>query len=370
MNVVLVSGTFPPRRCGVGDYTACLAGALIQKACRIRVVTGGGAAARADGVPAATVSATWARRDAASWLRALASCEPDVIHFQYPTAAYGRGGAATALLPLAAQRLPRARRVLTLHEYGVLRPWGRWRLRGMIRAADRVICTTEVDARLVRRDHPDRIGRIAVIPLGSNLEPPGAVQEREPLAAVPARLVHFGTVMPNKGWTHLLALLVRLRRRRPDVELLAVGELNPAGFGFHARVAAEIRKRDLADVVRFTGFLPPREARRRLRSGSGVALAPYADGVRLNRGSFIALLRLGLAVAATPPRVDVAPVVPGRDFAILPRDPIQGAAVVERLLDDPGHRTRLQDAARWAGETFAWNRIADHVRRIYAGTAS
>ena len=31
MKVLLVTGSFPPMKCGVGDYTACLAEALARK---------------------------------------------------------------------------------------------------------------------------------------------------------------------------------------------------------------------------------------------------------------------------------------------------------------------------------------------------
>ena len=91
MRVLLVCGTYPPMRCGVGDYTAGLAHAFGRRGdVTVAVLTGSGAArTKEERVELFPEVRTWKIADAPSILRRIRHWRPDIVHVQYPTLYYG-----------------------------------------------------------------------------------------------------------------------------------------------------------------------------------------------------------------------------------------------------------------------------------------
>src|SRR5947207_2886130 len=87
IKVLLVTGSYPPMRCGVGDYTAGLARALRDSGkARVAVLIG------EDGEEDAGIEMIrirgWSLRNALGALRAVVKWKPDVVHLQFPTQGY------------------------------------------------------------------------------------------------------------------------------------------------------------------------------------------------------------------------------------------------------------------------------------------
>lgn len=99
--VLMVSGSWPPQVCGVGDYT--------ERLCR-ELEQGGVDVVRFadDGL---------ARPYSPNAVRRADEADCDVVHVQYPTAGYGRSLTPSAL-PAGIRSKPV---VVTLHEYSVFR---------------------------------------------------------------------------------------------------------------------------------------------------------------------------------------------------------------------------------------------------------
>src|SRR5215470_649721 len=93
MRVALVTGSYPPERCGVGDFAEGLARRLGSREIEVTVITG----------------ADWSAFAAKTLLRKIESTNPDIIHLQYPTAGFK---ASLGPQVLSLQR----RIVVTLHE--------------------------------------------------------------------------------------------------------------------------------------------------------------------------------------------------------------------------------------------------------------
>lgn len=107
MRVLLISGSYPPDACGVGDYTMRLARALAkQPDWEVAVLTGPAASGGAPGgvtdeLPAPTVihcPGAWAFSALPRIVTAVRQWAPDVVHFQYPTQGFF-GWRLPALLP-------------------------------------------------------------------------------------------------------------------------------------------------------------------------------------------------------------------------------------------------------------------------------
>lgn len=94
MRVLLVTGSFPPMRCGVGDYSQNLAGSLASVGeIQVGVLTSAPGAAEepAGEVERFPLIERWSLAEAVKVIRLIRSWSPDIVHIQYPTQGYGKG---------------------------------------------------------------------------------------------------------------------------------------------------------------------------------------------------------------------------------------------------------------------------------------
>lgn len=117
MKVLIISGSYPPDKCGVGDYVAQLANALASR-CKVEVgVLTSGSPNNAIEKTQVTVFRTvknWRNYNLPEIRRVVLEFHPDVVHIQYPTQGYK--GRPPQFLPIFL-RLMRVPVVQTWHEY-------------------------------------------------------------------------------------------------------------------------------------------------------------------------------------------------------------------------------------------------------------
>ena len=280
LRVLLVTGSFPPMHCGVGDYTAQLANALSREAgVQLEVLT---TAARQGGE-----APPWLQRRMERWAMdglqpyrdLLATFRPHVVHLQYPTQGYGSWW-GPAVLPGIARREAHASVVQTWHEYPqpLTAPAG-WAHFAMAAAIDALI--------YVRPDYEQHIkGSLAgllhsvpryFVPNATSI--PIAVLssgEREriraELGAQGRRLVaFFGFAYRHKG----VHLLFEVADPTSD-QLLLIGELRETDR-YHAELLARARSARWQGHVTVKGFAAP-EAAARFLAAADAALFPFEDG--------------------------------------------------------------------------------------------
>lgn len=93
MRVLLITGSFPPMRCGVGDYTHRLAEALaLRPNMSVAVLTSRAAASASSNrtFDLFPVMESWAIGEVAMVHQIVESWLPDLVHIQYPTLGYGQ----------------------------------------------------------------------------------------------------------------------------------------------------------------------------------------------------------------------------------------------------------------------------------------
>src|SRR5690606_8148761 len=94
MRVLLVTGSFPPMRCGVGDYSYNLAETLADDPkIHVGVLTSitGGEMDKTDGIEIFPVTESWSLSEALKIIKIIWHWSPDIVHVQYPTQGYGKG---------------------------------------------------------------------------------------------------------------------------------------------------------------------------------------------------------------------------------------------------------------------------------------
>ena len=218
-----------------------------------------------------------------------------------------------------------------------------------------VITVSEASRRDIGADFGLPAERISVVHNGVDTE---VFAPRRDGARHPEQLIATASAdQPLKGLRYLLEALAILRRSRPGVRLLLIGQLqarSPAGMSLH--------RLGITDAVRVVSGLETRRIAERYAESSLAVVPSLYEGFGLPA---VEAMACGLPVVCTDggalPEVvgDVGVVVPKADSERL-------AGAIEALLRDPARRDALGRAGRQrALERFSWRSAAQHTVRCY-----
>jgi glycosyltransferase involved in cell wall biosynthesis len=359
---------------GVGDFTQELATALVDIGHEVHVITRTGCqgkehTGRFDVHP---VVSNWGWR-ACGWLiKLVRRLDLDVLNVQYQAAAYDLHPAIN-FLSLLGFRLwgwrPRPIVVVTFHDLKVpyLFPKA-----GPLRDGVVTLLARHADVSIVtnRADElgliPRRVGRVARIPIGSNIAPllPGGYDRdawRARLGLTPTNLLlgFFGFLNARKGVKTLVRALAALPQ---NVHLLfiggTVGSSDATNRAYADHIMTLIADLDLKDRVHYTGYVPPDEVSAAF-TATDLCVLPYADGISFHHGTLMAALAHGQPILSTLPPVDLPELVHGKNvWLVSPEDPDALAVAIAALTDAPAQRQRLAQGAAELSAQFAWDHIA------------
>lgn len=368
-HIALVSAEYPPQPGGIGDYTQQLGQALAARDHVVTVITGGGDARLDFGEgPVLPVHRlpirAWGWGSWRAMIAALGCIQPDVVHIQYQTGAYGMHPAIN-LLPWRLRSLSsRLRIVVTMHDLlvpylfpkaGVLR---RWVTRRLLCDADAVVVTNQADLDVVTRSRSARL-----IPIGSNIAPVppsgydrGVWRSEVGVAEGEVLIGYFGLLSRSKGLDVLLAALASLPEH---FRLLVVGGAVTSAVdrAFADEVQQQIRAMGLEQRVLFTGHCLPTEVSANLLA-IDIAALPFTDGASFRRGSLLAMLGHGIPTVTTGVSGST-PLLDGvHALLVPPQDAVALAAAIVRLAEDVPLCVRLRQGAQVLASGFSWDAIA------------
>lgn len=303
VKVLMVTGSYPPMRCGVGDYTAHLAEALSgDPGFKVTVLTTelDAPPQSAPGPEVSRIMSTWLAKGLDRFFAAMQRLDPDIVHIQFPTQGYDflNGLAVISFRSRFRLRVPV---VATLHEF----------LPRTFSKADcciyaMALCANRIVA--VRPEYHDKIpwpmkafirkSKIRFIPNTSTI--PGIALSAEERQAVRKRLgcetaglvAFFGFSFPHKG----VDLLFQIADPRKH-HLLLIGELLP-GDAYHAHLRRLADSGEWRGRVTITGFVEATEAGR-LLAAADAAVFPYRVGGGIWNSSLHAAARQGTFVLMT-----------------------------------------------------------------------
>jgi len=381
LRVLLVADEFPPSICGIGDYTANLARALVLKGVEVGVLTKAVAGLKQeetiDGVKVHRLASDWTAKDIRPILRAAGKLGPGtIVHVQYPSLTNYQRRLMINLLPPLFRTIQRQNSlVVTMHGFHEHRL--RWRLRvlPMLWANNALVFVHPRDRQQALRWSPFAAGRAALIPIASNVPglPPNSARRHQVrselgLAADERIAVYFGEVRPDKGLHTLLDSVEAIHRRGAAARAMVistVGTLPHALTGYEREMMARLgtgNREGWAILVR--GETPQRAAE--LLQAADVAAFPFTLGAAENRGSLMAAVVNGLPVLttcgiSTPPDYEDTYGVETVDAD----DSAAFAARLETLLESHELREALAAKANTAGKRFSWSAIAEQSIEVY-----
>lgn len=278
-----MTGSYPPMRCGVGDYSSRLAASLAAlPGLSVEVLTTGteDAAEVIDGIVVRRAMGDWSLRSVSTFVSAIRRSQPDIVHVQYPTQGYADGWLPN-IIPLLS-RLLGHRVVQTWHEgKSIRRPFGA--LLKSIAGGGLVVVRPNYT-----RDNLHPLLRWALrgktfahIP-NTSAVPRCTLSEAERLATRDVLLqgqqrlvVFFGFVLPSKG----AELVFEIADPATDRVVIA-GEMGDASS---ARLVVEqTQSSTWKGNSQVLGFLPAEEAANLLAVADAVVLPFRAGGGEWN----------------------------------------------------------------------------------------
>lgn len=389
MHILFVTGEYPPRRGGVGAYTATLAQALVALGVQVSVVTSDQAQPMPEQPAAVAVYPMVARWDWRIWHtvpRLAQEVGATWLHVQYQTAAFGMHPAIN-LAPGWWRRW--AKRgghpfsvAWTYHD--LLLPYlfpkagnklRRWITMRPAHTSQFVVATNEGDYRQLMDQQLS--ASLAKIPIGSNI----AVHELSVAERTALRtrrgykedtllIGYFGFLNRSKGGLTLLRTLSELVQQGYDAHLLMIGERvgasDPTNYAYLQEVETLIDTLQMTKRVQWTGHLPDMAVSQALHL-LDVLFMPYEDGASLRRGTLMAGLAHGCAIVTTQPQNPLPELVDGRDLRYVPPEDAKAAAyAIGQLMGESSLRQRLGQNARRQSEQFTWAAIARQHYDHYA----
>ena len=184
-------------------------------------------------------------------------------------------------------------------------------------------------------------------------------------------LAYFGFLNRSKGGLELVRVLHAVAQRRPQVQLLMIGERvgasDPTNYAYLQEVEQLIRGLGMEERVQWTGRQDDAAVAADLNA-CDVLIMPYSDGASLRRGTLMAGLANGCAIITTTPQAPLPELRAGQELIYTSVGDVDAmAAAVERLAADAGLAAALRSGARQASEQFRWSHIAAEHLRLYAG---
>lgn len=320
-------------RCGVKDYTHRLSTALEE----IGVSTAF--------VCPATKTSAW--KFYAEVRDSVRQEEADILHVEYPMAAFG-----SSILPHGLLLLANCPVVTTLHEFREAHLLRRLSMFAFV-CANALIFTSDYERASYDSWYPLRLRSRGVIPIGSNI--PYLVA---PTGRVPNEVVFFGLIRPDKGLEQFLRLACIADEERSDFRFRVIGAIPDGQEAYYRKMR---KKYEVLDSVVWDIGLNEVAVAERLAQAE-FAYLWYPDGASERRGSLHAALGNGVVVVTRSGRQTPKDLGAAVRFA---EQPGEAFRVLTRLSESNEERAALRAAGlAWAAR-FTWEAIALRHKSIY-----
>lgn len=266
--MILITGTYPPERCGVGDYSQHLLQTQAGKSWTL------------------FYRREWRWGRLRAYLADLRKIADKTVNLQYPTMGYSTSLVPHALAILAVLLLQK-RLYITVHEYSQLGWKGKMAMNMLFLFAKDVVFTTSFELACARKHNPwMRKGQVVKIRSNIPAVPNLPMNERK------WDLGYFGYIRPLKGMEEFVEVAEQLQQAGKKVYVM--GQTQPEYESFHRPLLQRLEQIGIT----YFGNCTQEEVAHQL-AHTKIMYLPYPDGLSERRGSFLAAVVNGAAVVST-----------------------------------------------------------------------
>ncbi|MEM6750693.1 MAG: glycosyltransferase family 4 protein [Planctomycetota bacterium] len=373
LQTVSLIGSYAPRRCGIGTFTADLAEAMQQARPDLKVR----AVALNDRPEGYRYSdRVWFELNqhrlgeyqlAAEFLN---TAHTDVVCLQHEFGIFGGEGGAFVLEMLRRLRMPV---VATLHT--VLRdPEPKYRVVAdkLFAVCDKLVVMADRAVEFLTDIYGVPQEKIAVIPHGIPDVPfvdPAFYKDQFGVEGKKVILT-FGLIGPSKGLENMIRALPSIVAKHPDAVYVIVGATHPgvlAHSGEEYRLGLQRLANELgvADhVVWFNRFVELDELTAFL-GAADVYVTPYDNEAQITSGTLAYAVGAGKAVVSTPYWHASELLDDGRGRVVPFRDQAALASTITELFDHEVERHAVRKAAYQHGRAMRWSEVAQRYFEVF-----
>ena len=263
--VIVVTGSYPPDICGVGDYVACLKNTAQARNWDI------------------FVKSDWKISNLKGYIKEIEMLEPDKLIIQYPTQGYGWSLLPFFLMIYFSKKMGK-KCIVTYHEFSNQSLKAKICQNVFLFGVKKLVVTNEYEKKEIQKWHKKL--NISIIKIFSNIP---KANNLKMLNTRKYNYCYFGQIRPNKGIEQFIELV-----RKLDGEKLLLGTI-PKEFEQYGKKIVEcakqynIRSINDASLVEVADFL----------NDSKLIILPFLDGVSERRGSFLAAAVNGCLICTT-----------------------------------------------------------------------
>lgn len=287
-SIYLISGSYPPKTCGIADYVQNLASALNERGSEVTIIT----SQANDSEPWEVIGLG----DIKPWsvIRLVRKSRPQVVHLQYQMGVYG-DRAAICFMPLILRLFTKSRIVTTFHDLNGPSGWRRLHRLGvlltLLGSHRAVVCSNK---QLEGLSHLPLIGRkVKRIPVGPTIVPVEKPLDRT-LRHGEIRILHFGFLWRNRGLESVISACAAAANNGFPVRLILAGSVVDQDYPQELIKLAESLGLPVDSMI-FTGTLPSEELSR-IMYNSDFAVLPFPTGVSSGRSTFVSCASHGLPI--------------------------------------------------------------------------
>lgn len=360
MKVLVVCGSYPPIKCGVGDYANILYSKMAEKV-DITVLTSKTVSNdNMRGIKILNVVEKWKGFGLIRFILRLIKKEKyDLVHFQFPTSEYVSNSIAFyVFLPLIL-RLKRIKVIYTIHEYSDNRWISKVLRKPAIYMSNRIVVVEDrFKFDIFKHNKLINKNKIEVVHIGPNIPHSSlSCEESEELRSLVlenrqnqiTRIVsYFGFINLSKRLDVLLNAFAELKKEnRLLTLLLIIGEFNsdkcpPEYFKELQRI---IDDNHLKENIYVTNFVEAEHVGDYFKI-SDAAILLFKNGASVRNGSLLAAQQEGLSIITTKP-INNLDYFKTEQFKLVENEVDQVKSALLDLQNNPVQKYEAYGMSRW-----------------------
>lgn len=378
MKVVKITANFPPRRCGIGNYTRLLCENLVnlKKDIYFYIITSADpkikecnySYERIEVLPAIS---DWSFTALRRIRKIIKEISPDIVHMEFNRMLYGRAIAINFLPYLLKKKNSIPKIIVTFHDLpGPLKnrdPFFWLTTFVILIYCDSIIVTNEIDFNSFTCKLPFVKRKCRLVPVGSNIfkaeSKRALVREELNISEDTLILSFFGFIREDKCLSELLYAFSKLLRARDNLKLIIVGGTHNQKIFLSLKKL--VNKLNMNNAVIWMGYLPDKRVSE-LLSVSDAAVLPYKNGIGTNSGVFAACALHDLPIVTT--NAKFMPDVIKNNYNLIlvkPGSIEELTKALFKITEDSDLRKKLSENLKELNEYLSWQRISEEIFKLY-----
>jgi glycosyltransferase involved in cell wall biosynthesis len=326
--IILITGSYPPNYCGVGDYTNKLLENLkLVETFDVLLFN------RSD----------WSLKLYFKYLKDLINLKGDLYHFQYPTEGYGYSFLPLFLVCSFFQK----KTIVTVHELSSRNRLAYIYTQILIFFSNMVFVTNTLEKKHASR-FIFRKGKIRIVAIGCNIEKSKSSDVLFRDRSID--LGYFGHIRPFKGIEKYLQTVSLINNDNWNIKI--IGQVLPKYSTFYEDVKRQTEKLNVEFVIN-KDELEVAD----LLANVKIIYLPFPDGISNRRGSLLAAIQNGCTIVSTKSEIKEFNDFFSNNCFLVDSDE-QAAFVIEQLLTKKVFSKEQGTIKYW----FSWqNVVSEHV---------